>query len=530
MNRDFNVRHALIIALGLNRNCRTLIDEIYNKNDKEYYKIYRKSDFFNDIVKNIFTMETVHSMNKLIGIIEKSYQVKDYSIIEKLIKMVHPSIINFVKTSNVVDIDKFSQKYLQEKINILTELELFTILVCIFYLGKIRGKEIRGTGSLHLMFEYWNKLLQTAFLQGSNLLDELGYKSNKEGIGKSYSLFDLKPFEPVETDSLANFVENYIETKTINECKSMAALSRGEINALDLYKEVRSSQFKKGICKYIGSFSRVFDSFGIENLDASMDVKINNQILDLIFNEFELAKKYNNINESEKELYITSTLFMYNLIELYNQAKEVYLEKSKEEKYKDLEQFESILLLKEENLKSEHNKYIQKSNRDAAKIKELENELKKIRKENSQLVANNQKNKEICVTYENENKDLKQDRETLLVAVNQLEKLIHEEPKVSIEEMVEEINKYKIGVFGGMKSIEGLSKFLTNVTYYKNNTQDISSIKNLDYIFLNSDFFNHGFTNKIMSQNSGKNQTNFGYIGGTNIPLIITQIYNVIKK
>ena len=65
--------------------------------------------------------------------------------------------------------------------------------------------------------------------------------------------------------------------------------------------------------------------------------------------------------------------------------------------------------------------------------------------------------------------------------------------------MVDYINDFKIGIFGGMSNITKLSNKLNNITYYNSQNQDISSINNLDIIFINTDFINHAFTNKIKS-------------------------------
>ena len=70
---------------------------------------------------------------------------------------------------------------------------------------------------------------------------------------------------------------------------------------------------------------------------------------------------------------------------------------------------------------------------------------------------------------------------------------------------------------------------ISNILFYNSKNQDISSIANLDAIFISYEFFNHSFTKKI-NQAIKKYGTKRGYISGTNEELIINAIYQELKR
>lgn len=103
------------------------------------------------------------------------------------------------------------------------------------------------------------------------------------------------------------------------------------------------------------------------------------------------------------------------------------------------------------------------------------------------------------------------------------------ESEISLEDKINYINQYKIGIFGGLSNIKNLSNKLSNVYFYSSQNQDISSIANLDAIFISYEFFNHAFTKKINSVLK-KYDIKRGYISGTNDELIIDAIYSELTK
>lgn len=524
MEKNLNIRHALLIALGLNKKCREEINKIYKSNEQEYYRLYRKSGFFTDELKNIFSIETVETINKLIGIIEQCYEDSNFTRIEVLIKKVHPSIINYVKNTSTdsVDISVFVQKYLKKDMESYSELELFTIIICLMYAVQIKGKNWQGQGGISLVFQYWEKLISGLYVHHNRFNQEY---IKKEEIGANYKLLNLKPYQKIAPIEISTFLDNLIDEEALKEsCKFLNTDDREKVS-LKVFNKYRGDLFtKEGIFKYLGSFSAWMDTLGIEQMDAESYVTLDNDVINMIFNEFERAKTGNNVDESQKELYIVACLNMYVLAELYKQAKDLYLNKSKEEKFNELEEYEIKLSDKEKHLASEEAKYKNQIKKSKEEIEQLKDLVKELRKENNKLSADNAKNKEIISEYTGTISELKNTNISLNNMLEQLESSMSEN-NISIDDIVKEIQDYKIAICGGMKGIDRLSNYLPNVVYFKDINRDITAIKNMDYIFINTDFFKHGFTYKI-----DKTTTEYGYIGGTNIELILKQIYNYIKN
>ena len=108
-----------------------------------------------------------------------------------------------------------------------------------------------------------------------------------------------------------------------------------------------------------------------------------------------------------------------------------------------------------------------------AEIKELKRKLKELEKDNAK------KETEI-IKLKDENTSLQETKKELNSKVQLLNDLIIERDREEVtneseEEKLSLINKYKIGIFGGGNNIKALSEDLTNVYFYDNQNQDISS-------------------------------------------------------
>lgn len=297
------------------------------------------------------------------------------------------------------------------------------------------------------------------------------------------------------------------------------------------YTKARDGQFQKGIHKYIGCLSRYLKILGLDADEIFADTPINNEDLEVIFKDFINSTRYNSVQESDKELYVASCLFIYNLVYLYKDCKDFYLDKEKEDRYIELKSMEENLNKEKEKFKEKEliNKItIRENNKEIA---ELKKRLKELEKENAKLSADNIKLKDNINKLEANNKSQNETIESItkeLVSIKETA-LTNDNNEVSMEDKINYINNYHIGVFGGMTNIKQLSSILNNVTYYDSQNEDISSIKNLDMIFINRSFFSHSFTEKIKSVNE-KYDIPMKYISGTNMDLIIDYIYTGLKN
>lgn len=530
MDFNINIRHALIIALGTSPKCRNIIDEIYKKDEQRYYEIYIKSRFLGDMLKSLFSIKTEESINKLIGIVESCYIDNDTIKIERIIREFNPSIINFAKNSNIINLDKYRMKYLYDKIDEFSEPELFTYYICLIYLGYIKRKNVSGDISFEFIKNYWDGYTKTLALnhyRHSLLFMEENYTDR---IGNLYNIFDLGKFETIKENSLELFIENFIEKRVVKKVKKETGIDDISMIPVEIYSNIRNNSFKEGILKYIGSFSRFLDTLGLEKLEIFQDVNINNDELNMILKEFIMAMEHNDIPESDRDLYIVSCIYIYNLAELYKEAKYLYLNKSKEEKYKDLKSLESKILKNEKDFNNKKEKLelkLSEKDKEIIKLKEL---LKEKEKEN-RILKNELIKKETEINDKNiSNKELLKENNMLVDIMSSLKN--NKKIEISLEDKIDYINNFNISLFGGHKSIDNLLEILNNITLYKELNRDITSIKNSDVVFVMTDFFSHAFSKKISVLTNKFNIPVRG-IRGTNVYSIIEDIYknlNNIKK
>lgn len=474
---EFNIRHALIIALGTSPKCRKIIDEIYKKDEQRYYEIYIESNFLNDKLKSLFSIKTEESINKLIGIVESSYVDNDIIKIEKIIREFNPSIVNFAKNSNIINLDQYRLKYLYDKIDEFSEPELFTYYISLMYLGYMKKKKVCGNVSFTFVKEYWSEYLRTLALNYNrhNLIFMGEDYTNK--IGNLYKVFDLEKFESIKEDSLELFIENFIEKRVVENVKRKTGIDDISIIPLEIYGDIRIKSFRYGILKYMGSFGRFLDTLGLEKLEIFQDVNINNNELNMILREFVMAMEHNDIPESDRDLYIVSCLYIYNLAELYKEAKYLYLNKSKEEKYKDLKLLEAQILKNESNFNKNKENLENKLSEKDKEILRLKKILKEREIENRNLKNEIIKKESEIKEKDNSNKELLEENKMLVNMISSLKD--DDDNKISLEDKISYINKFNISLFGGHKSVDNLLEVLNDINIYKELNRDITSIKNL---------------------------------------------------
>ena len=203
---DINIRHALIIALSLNKKTNDIINEIYLKNEKEYYEEYLESEFYDDYLKRTFTLKIEERVNKLIGIVEKCYKENNFFLIEKIIRKLNPSIVNFAKKSNSIDLNLFFEKYMKDRIDSIVEEEIFSTSVCLLYLGKVYNKKVTSNNLFVYIEKYWEGYKKSIMNEYNKFNLDIEYEISEE-VGKRYKYFGLKPFEKIKEDSLILFIE-----------------------------------------------------------------------------------------------------------------------------------------------------------------------------------------------------------------------------------------------------------------------------------------------------------------------------------
>lgn len=518
----FKIEHMFTIGIGASIKCKEIINEIYGVREKEYYELYINSKMSNDALKRTLTMEEEESVNKLIGIIEYCHKTSNFFLIEKIVSKLNPSIMKFFKKSDKTDLHKFQMIYLDGIYNNIEEMEIFANQVSLIYLSYIYDKDVILSGANEYFINgVWEQLTNTLYHEETKYDVVFKDMDCKPAIKSCYRLFELDEDAIVENQSLNLFLENFIESQVLSKFNKEDVLKRN----IDLedYKNVRVKLFREGMVKYIGAYSRFCKTLGLNSNTSLSYTNVNNDVLNMIFKEVPLAVHYNSFDLSEISIYIISCIFLYNYIEMYKTSKDIYLNVSKEEKYKELIEHERSLKEKENEIKEVISKKESIISSKDEEIRKLKEEIKALKEEKSNL------NRDI-INLNNENKELND--EFIKINTIEVEKQMNEiesNSEVTYEEAIENIKDKKIVIFGGANSIKNIKKILPNVILLNDINKDISVIKNVDLIVINSEFFSHSFTKKINSV-TNKYKIKYNYICGTNFKNIILSLNSYLNN
>lgn len=514
---DTNPELAIIIALAMNRSCWSEVDNIYMLNEHTYYTYYKKSKLRNSPIKSIFSMETEEKANKLIGIVEKSYSDGNLLNIERIIKAINPSIIRYVKNSNTINIESFYDKYLKNKD--YTGGEEFSITLSLIFLSTWYLKPIQSSGSVEFIKDKWEYYTNCYIY--SNQEFELDIDS--KNIDLFYSYLGINKTDKFNKN-LDLIITQLIDTKTKEEMELVSNINKRKSMMLDEFiDECQDIQLNKGFLVRFSVLTKYLCKLGLEPRDMYVESNITNQILDEIFMYIQEREGLDDIKTEEYQLLVASCLMIYTLYYNYMKSKDWYLNKSVENKFDELDKLEKDLIEKQDKLNEEIKRFEKRNKQKELENKELKNKIKCIEIENKILNSKLNKLEDINNEVKDKLSILLEENYKLKVECKRLRK-IHITENVSNEEKIKYINNFKIGIFGGMSSIKCLADIVENVRFYESQNQDISSIQNLDYIFVNTDFFSHSFGEKL-KRSLEKYQVDVNYISGTNINLIIEKIY-----
>ena len=514
----FNIRHMFIITTGTQQKAKPMIDKLFKEREQEYYELYLNSEMYEDTIKEMFTIPCIETINKLIGIVEYSYNNNSFLLLEQIAKEIHPSIIKYVKKKPTVNIQDFFYSYVN--IKEASEQDLYSIMVCLVYFSVLYKKEVMGNEAFYLG---WKLYLDSAMKHAR--VNEIPEK-NKPMIDKMYEWLHISKEQtfPMKFDNIFDFLvdSEIIEMLQLPDHKSLTTLSSS------VYQSYRDKVFKQGLSKHIGVCSGMFSAFGLDT-NTIFNRIISKEYLDSILNQCVNYYKANNLTEEELKGFMIHSLFMVNLLYLYDEVKDLYLKKSKDDYFHELKSFETRLKEEKHTLDVEHKTYQSKLTELEKEKKALSLQVKGLQSELANLTSLYKKEQQETLALNEELLSYKREMEALRTSYEKAHRL-EDEATISLEEMVAQLNEYKIALFGGHNTTKSkLATSIPTILMFDNKTEDISSIKKADYVFINTDWFSHAFSEKVLSY-CKKNQIPFFYIGGTNYENVITMMYAQLEN
>lgn len=516
------ISYQLVVALGTYQGCYEIIDSLYKEDEYKYHKLYLNSPYYNDKIKELFQVKSTESINKLIGMM--AWYEKNNSIlkIEEIIKCVNPSIIKYVKNKPIVMVDKFIKTHYN--IDNTGEHELFVIATCLVYLSTVYKKDYGGRGLDAMINGYWGLFIDS--ICKNDHLYEIR-ECNYEKIRKFYELLDIDPNKDLNMNMdsiLSNIVEK--EVLSIVEEKIGRFAIDNQLIPIDVYQDCRNEAFAKGISKYIGSLSGLCSSFGLDT-NSIFTEYVDKKLMDGILNQCATYQKYNGLTHREIPVFIFASIYIATLIRMYKEIKYLYLNKSEENKYKDLIELENKIKSERLRIQTIEDEYHSELTSKDNEIKRLQEQIKALNAENRELHSLNEKSQRTIVQLKEES-DIKTEKIDILnEIINDVTP--YKDQTVSTDDMIDFIKGFKIAMFGGHNTTRNkIQSSIPNILLFDNKNSDITSVKDCDYVFINADWFSHSFNFKITSF-CRKNNINYKYIGGTNYEIAINSIYQTLK-
>ncbi|MED2482491.1 hypothetical protein P4185_16480, partial [Bacillus thuringiensis] len=219
-------------------------------------------------------------------------------------------------------------------------------------------------------------------------------------------------------------------------------------------------------------------------------------------------------------LLIPTYLFMMAMAKMYKDLKKMYLEDKQEETYLANRIKEKKLKEKEESLQK-----LKKTTE--FKLKEakeqhlaLEKQVKELEKQNARLESE-------VETLSKEKKELSSLRSFIYGMNSDIP-----QDTIKLDDVIHSLKKVKIAVFGGhpnwqLKIKESLPH--VRVIDVDSLNKSISFIKNMDYVFVNTHYFNHTFYEKIMKEVNRTNAELVYLNRTTNTEMTLMEMHSYIK-
>jgi hypothetical protein len=512
--QEHEILHLFLsIALGGNSFLHPYIEEYYRKNEWEYYEAYQRSGLKGNPLFSMYTTKSEERIRQALAMVEWCYQNQQFSQLDQLIKKGYKFAFQYLQQHPHIDFEHFMRNFAKrQKGKLIKEIELIYHNIVLWYLSVRENKYIH---TQNVAWRSFQELLNTSLNEirvqevmfSKSMLDK-----RKEEIDVLYKEYNIPKSIPF--DSLGGFFEYLISynLKKIHQTNPHCSTEMAE-----------QQVFQISPTKYIGAMGGWLKTLKVHELDATEQIPLTKEDLDMVFLEVLYAQKYNYITKEDQDLFFISCLYQKCLSTLYRDTKQLYLDDSKQAFYVSLKAKESQINEQETNLKQRQQEWQFTYKRQQKEIEGLTLEL---REANSKIRQLEQKIKNM---------------DDYTVEVHALRNFVYREEKEdydsekkpSLRLMTEYIQSKRIMIFGGtLNWQQKLKEPFPEAEFVDvdEKNRDISRIHKADAVFINTTVFGHAFYKKIMKELS-KSATPLYYLTGvSNIEKTTLEIYKWLTE
>lgn len=511
LTNNENVLHVyLSIALGGNSYLHPFIENCYREREWEYYEALQRSPLKSNALFSMYSTKSEEKIRQVAAILEWSNQEQQFTQMERFIKKGYKFVYQYFQLNEQIDFEHFMRSYAKrEKKKIVKEIDLIYQNIVLWYLCEQYGKPYNKKNIAWQSFQdvlsaSLNEVEIQKVMFSKSMIQK--YKKEIESLYKQYQIARNVKFDTIGTflDYLISVQLKEIQKENLN------------ISAEDAEQKV----FEVSPTRYIGAMGGWLKTLQIHELDALNQMPFTKAKLDIVFLELVYAKKYNYITEDDQDLFFISCLYHLCLSSLYIETKQMYLEHSKKEYYLNLK-------AKEVHIKEQEVELQRKEKEWQAKYQQQQREIEGFTQE---LRETNSRIRQLEQQIENM-EDYSEEVHTLRSFVYKVER---EEEKIpSVEIMIEYLESMKIVIIGGaLNWQQKLKDLLPKIELFQADeiNRDISKIKRVDAVFLNTAVLSHAFYKKVQKETSKKEAPLFYLSGHNNIEKTILEIYKWLTE
>ncbi|PFF51932.1 hypothetical protein CN357_04375 [Bacillus cereus] len=497
-----DIDFIMFIALASAPNAHSLIHAKYKENEWEYYQAYKESPYSKEPLLKIYLIETEAVLRKLIGIYayckNDSRNISEERKMEPLITIIKKGysrayrFVNERSEFNLLDYTDYIMKKSGGN-NPYTVDFIYSVAICI-YLASVWKK--RALIPEEFLSTYDEMLNSPHSYQSKKFF----LAKNKAGVKECMEQFGTTKIDA--NQSLFHWLAvNYLKR-----------ISEKEGKFLPEKEEEMNSYFM-----LLGNWIETLD---LDPVEIQNKVFLSREEMELTFQELLIADIENENVSNKFELLLPAYLYMMAMAKMYKDLKKLYLEDKQEETYLANKIKEKKLKEKEESLKK-----LKKTTE--LKLKEakeqrlaLEKQVKELEKQNARLESE-------VETLSKEKKELSSLRSFIYGMNSDIP-----QDTIKLDDVIHSLKKVKIAVFGGhpnwqLKIRESLPH--VRVIDVDSLNKSISFIKNMDYVFVNTHYFNHTFYEKIMKEVNRTNAELVYLNRTTNTEMTLMEMHSYIK-
>lgn len=482
--QEFNLLPFVVEAFGYNKKIYKNIDRLYKKHRYKFYRAAKNNELYNNQIITECSLLQEEYCRKALGIL--MCLNTDKTVNEDLIKIVHKGwayTCLYAENHSEINLGDFLEKFIRKNkgLDNLTDDDInANITILIFYSINLE-KPIKQDETYKVFYK--------------SSMARMSQYSGKDVI------FNNKRYATVRSSDMSPE-----EQTKLNELKKKIFAQYGQINS---YNSLLDNKFKK---YYIGRINFLFD---YERVTSSIlnELNFTNKDVDEILSAYTAHMENDNgiipnIEKAEKNIndtvnFLICSIYIKLLIKAYKQVKEHYFENNKETMFIELEGTEQELNIAKQELQSKNEK-----------ISNLQEQFEQKDKELSRL--------------KNEVSELNQNQAELNSLREFMFNMDHKQEYSPEKIDVSRLKKVKGLILGGhpkwQDKMKGLLPDFTFIAPEALNF-DVNILKNIDIIFIYTDYLNHAIYYRLMPEAQKLNIKIQYLAANTNTDIVLQEIY-----